>query len=151
MARYVVHVRSPKSQVEAFDYMADLTNFARWDPGVSEATQVEGEGPGPDAAFDVTVSAGPRPLTLRYETTSYDAPERVVVEAKSNLLTSLDAITVKADGEGSIVTYDAELTMKGLLGLVDPLLGLVFNRIGDKAADGLVQALHGEKVDAVGA
>ena len=57
MARYVVSVLSPKSQQEAFDYMADLSNFAEWDPGVQGVQQVEGEGAGPHTAFDVAVSA----------------------------------------------------------------------------------------------
>ena len=34
------------------------------------------------------------------------------------------------------MTYDADLTLKGPLGL-DPLLKLAFNRIGDRAVDGL--------------
>ncbi len=40
MARYVVHVRSPKPAAEAFDYMADLSNFAESDPGVEHTEQV---------------------------------------------------------------------------------------------------------------
>ena len=32
---------------------------------------------------------------------------------------------------GSDVTYDATLELRGPLALLDPLLGLVFNRIGD--------------------
>jgi hypothetical protein len=38
------------------------------------------------------------------------------------------------------------LKLKGLLGLVDPLLGLMFNQIGDRAAAGLIEALAGERV-----
>lgn len=151
MARYIVHVRSPKPQTEAFAYMADLSNFGEWDPGVTAAEQVTGDGPGLSAAFDVTVKAVPKPLTLRYVTTEYDEPMSIVAEAKSNLLRSLDRITVRpdpdADGDGSIVTYDAELTLNGVFGLVDPLLGVAFDRIGDKAAAGLVAALEGERID----
>ena len=57
MARYVVHVRTPMPQDEAFAYMADLNNFARWDPGVADVDQVKGSGAGPNAAFDVSVKA----------------------------------------------------------------------------------------------
>ena len=69
-----------------------------------------------------------------------------MARAESRLLTSLDTITVVGDGTGSIVTYDAELTLNGLLGLTDPILGLAFKRIGDRAATGLIEALDGEKV-----
>ena len=61
-------------------------------------------------------------------------------------LTSLDTITVVGDGSGSVVTYDAELTLNGPLRLADPLLGLSFKRIGDRAAAGLIRALDGERV-----
>ena len=69
MARYVVHVRTPMPPAEAFAYMADLTNFAEWDPGVE---QVEGDGAGPGAAFDVEVKLPGWTMTLRYETVAFD-------------------------------------------------------------------------------
>jgi hypothetical protein len=146
MARYVVHVRSPKSPAESFAYMADLSNFAEWDPGVVKVEQIEGDGAGPEAVFDVAVKGVGRPLTLRYRTTVYDHPESFVAQAQSRLLTSLDTITVVGEGSGSVVTYDAELTLNGLLGLADPLLGLSFKKIGDRAAAGLIRALDGERV-----
>ena len=41
------------------------------------------------------------------------------------------------------MTYDADLRLKGPLGrLMDPLLGLAFRRIGDRAAVGLGNALN---------
>ncbi len=151
MAHYVVHVRTPRPPAEAFAYMADLSNFAEWDPGVQRAEQVEGDGPGTDAAFDVAVKGIGRPLVLRYRLTEYEPPEQVVARAKTSLLTSLDTVTVRpdgsGDGSGSVVTYDAVLTLNGPLGLADPLLGLAFKRIGDRAADGLVRALDGERTD----
>ena len=146
MARYVVTVRSPQSPNEAFAYMADLRNFAEWDPGVVAVEQVEGDGAGPDSVFDVTVDGVRDPMTLRYETTLYDAPTTIVARAESSTLTSLDTITVEPDGDGSLVTYDAELTLGGALRFADPILGVAFKRIGDKAAAGLVEALDGEEV-----
>ena len=148
MARYLTHVRTPMAPAEAFAYMADLTNFAEWDPGVDRVDQVQGDGPGPDASFDVAVKALGRSITLRYDIVSYDAPGSVVAFAENSLLSSRDTITVEQDeaGSGSVVTYDAVLELKGLLGLADPLLGLSFNKIGDRAAAGLVSALCGKRV-----
>ena len=147
MARYVVHVRTQKSPAEAFAYMADLRNFADWDPGVERVEQVTGEGADIDASFDVDVKGIVGSLTLRYEIIEYEPPHQVVARAESRVLTSLDTITVAGDDDGSIVTYDAELTLNGPLGLADPLLGLTFDRIGDRAARGLIRALEGERVE----
>ena len=126
--------------------MADLATYAEWDPGVQNGEQVVGEGPGRDAAFDVTVKGIGGSLTLRYRTTDYDPPTTIVARAHSRLLTSLDTVTVREHPVGSVVTYDAELTLNGPLGLADPLLGLGFKRIGDRAAVGLIAALDGERV-----
>ena len=146
MARYVTRVKTPLAASAAFDYVADLTNFAEWDPGVGRSVQVEGDGAGLGAAYDVTVAAVPRDLTLRYEVVEHDPPRTCLVVARSAVFTSTDRISVVPDGDGSIVTYDAELTLNGPLGLFDPVLRLAFGRIGDRAAAGLRRVLDGTAV-----
>ena len=141
MARYVTTVRSAKTPQEAFAYMADLGNFVEWDPGVKAVRQVEGSGGGPDAVFDVTVVAPGPDLTLRYVTEEYDAPHNLLVVARSIVFTSIDRITVEPDGTGSLVTYDADLRLNGVLRVGDLGLRLVFGQIGNRAAAGLRRAL----------
>ncbi len=123
--------------------MADLRNFAEWDPGVKHVTQVEGSGGGPNASFDVVVKSGRGELSLRYVTTHYDEPGLVVIEARSRMLTSIDRITVTGSADGCLVTYDAELRLNGPLRFVDFVLKPFFTRIGDRAAQGLATALAG--------
>lgn len=141
MAKYTVSVESSKSVEEAFAYMADLRNFANWDPGVLTVTQVAGDGAGLGSSFDVAVKSVGGGTVLRYETLEYDEPANLLVEARNSKFTSIDRITVVAKDEGSIVTYAAELLLNGCLSPLNPLLGLVFNRIGDRAAAGLRRVL----------
>ena len=141
MARYVTTVRSAKTPQEAFAYMADLGNFVEWDPGVKAVRQVEGSGGGLDAVFDVTVVAPGPDLTLRYVTEVHDAPHNLLVVARSIVFTSIDRITVEPDGTGSIVTYDADLRLNGVLRVGDLGLRLVFGQIGNRAAAGLRRVL----------
>ena len=141
MAKYKVSVESSKSVEEAFAYMADLRNFANWDPGVLTVTQVAGDGAGPGSSFDVAVKSVGGGTVLRYETVEYDEPGNLLVEARNSKFTSIDRITVVAKDEGSMVTYSAELLLNGCLSPLNPLLGLVFNRIGDRAAVGLRRVL----------
>ena len=150
MARYVTRVATPLTAEDAFAFVADLTNFEQWDPGVRRSVQVHGDGLGLGAAYDVTVAAVPRDLVLRYEVVEHDPPHTALVVARSTVFTSTDRITVEpdGDGEGAIVTYDAELTLNGPLRLFDPALRLAFGRIGDRAAAGLRTALDGETVSA---
>jgi carbon monoxide dehydrogenase subunit G len=141
MARYVTTVKTAKTPKQAFAYMADLRNFAEWDPGVKAVTQVEGSGGGPDSVFDVTVASPGRDLTLRYVTKEYDAPHNLLVVARSSVFTSIDRITVEPDGTGSVVTYDADLRLNGVLRVGDLGLRLMFGQIGDRAAAGLRRVL----------
>ena len=141
MSKYTVSVESSKSVEDAFAYMADLRNFANWDPGVLTVTQVAGDGAGPESSFDVAVKSVGGGTVLRYKTVEYDQPGNLLVKAQNSKFTSIDRITIVARGEGSIVTYSAELLLNGWLSPFNPLLGLVFDRIGDRAAAGLRRVL----------
>lgn len=146
MARYVTRIRTPWTPADAFAYMADLRNFAQWDPGVRNVTQTAGDGGGAASVFDVTVAGKPKDVVLTYRTVEYDAPRHVLVLAKSRILTSEDRITVTPDGDGSIVEYDAQLRLNGVLGFADLALRPFFNRIADRATAGLLAKLEGTKV-----
>ncbi len=144
MPRYVTRVRTPWDPPRAFTYMSDLENFDEWDPGTKRATRVVGDGPGLGAAYDLVVKAAGREITMRYETTEFDAPRRIVAQAETKSLRSLDIITVEVGEDGgSIVTYDADLSLRGVAKLATPVLALAFGRIGDQAAAGLRDALEG--------
>ena len=142
MARYVKTLRSDMSAADAFAYMSDVENFAEWDPGVEKATQVEGTGPGEDAAYDLVVRGGLRPITMRYRVVEFEPPTRLLLVAETSLLRSVDEVVVEADGDGSAVTYDAELTLRGPLKVLDPILGRAFRGIGDRASEGLRRVLQ---------
>ena len=146
MARYATTVRTDLAPSEAFTFVAELSNLPDWDPGVKTASQVRGDGPGPDAAYEVTLS-NPQAMTLTYETTSFDGDAlTTTLVAKYSWFTSVDTVTATPNGDGADVTYDAELKLRGPLALGDLFLRPVFQKIGDKAAAGLVKALDGEKV-----
>lgn len=143
MATYVTSIETPRNQGDAFDYMADLRNFAEWDPGVRSVTQIVGAGGGPDAEFDVVVDAPGGGLTLRYRTTAWDPPRSFTVKATSRMFTSLDRVDVEPAGSGSVVTYDATLDLNGPLKVFDIALKPFFQRIGGRANRGLLRVLDG--------
>ena len=142
VSRYATSISTPLSVDDAFAYMADVTSFKQWDPSIIHSKQVEGAGPGLGAAYDLTIQTTGS-VTMRYRTTEFDAPRRMVITAKTALLTSCDEVRVSPAKDGSVVSYDAKLTLNGPLGLFDPLLQLAFNRIGGRAADGLRRVLRG--------
>jgi len=142
MARYVTRIESVLPHPEAFAYMADFGNAQVWDPSVSEARRV-GEGPiGIGSAFDLVARFAGRDVPLRYEIVEYDAPWRVVLEARRPGFVSRDTIVVEPAGNGSVVHYDAKLTFGGLRRLLDPVMQRIFNRVGARATLGMQTALN---------
>jgi len=147
MARYQTSVRTPWEPERAFGYMSNLENFDEWDPGTTSSQRVVGSAPGLGTAYDLVIRTAGRNMTLRYETIEFDAPRRITARADTKTLQSLDIITVEATPDGgSIVRYDANISLKGLAKLATPLLALGFQRIGDHAAAGLRRALEGTAV-----
>ena len=134
-------VTSPKPPAEVFAYLADFSTTAEWDPGISAARRLD-DGPlGVGNRVELDAGFFGRTITLIYETTLYEAPHRFIVRGESSTVVSVDEITVEADGTGSLVTYDAELTLKGVLKIFDPALSLGFGKVADKAIAGLKKAL----------
>jgi uncharacterized protein YndB with AHSA1/START domain len=142
MARYAATVTSPGSPAEVFEYLADFSSTAEWDPGVSEARRLDADPLRAGARFNVMADFLGRPVPLEYRTVEIDPPRRVVLRAETRTVVSEDTITVRALPEsGSQVTYDARLGLRGALRFGDPVLGLLFRRIGDRAKAGLAATL----------
>jgi len=147
MARYRGTVVSTRSAEETFDYMADFANAAEWDPGTATAERLDDGPVGLGATFRLGVRVGSRVTPLDYRIVSYDRPHRVVLLGESDTIRSEDTMTVTPAADGrSILTYDADLSLKGSFALVNPVLPLFFDRIGDKGVGGLRATLGGPPV-----
>jgi Polyketide cyclase / dehydrase and lipid transport len=142
MARYVTTIGSRLPPEQAFAYMADFENARSWDPSVSEARR-EGGGPvGLGSAFRLVSRFAGRNVSLRYTIVRYEPPRLLVLEAEQPSFLSHDEITVERDGDGSAVRYDARLEFRGARRVLDPLLQLIFNRVGARAATGMARTLN---------
>ena len=143
MAHYRTTVTSKWGVTKAFTYMADFSNSASWDPGVASARQSSEGDVGVGTTFDLVANFNGRQLPLTYEVIAFDPPRRVVLRAETNMVVSLDEITFSANGEGTDVTYDADLRTRGWFKVVAPVVALMFKGIGDRARAGLQRELNG--------
>lgn len=142
MARYVTTQPTTWSPDTAFDWMADLRHLSLWDPSIEDSQQVEGDGPAVGAEYDVTVRAAGGSRTMRYRIVDLDRAARTLTaESRTAVLRSDDRIRVDPTSTGAEVTYDADLVLHTPLKPFDPVLKVAFDRMGDKAADGLRRAL----------
>jgi NAD(P)-dependent dehydrogenase (short-subunit alcohol dehydrogenase family) len=144
MARFRGTVVSPWSIEETFDYLADFSNAAEWDPGVDRAERIDGGQVEAGAVFRLDVRVGARVIPLDYRVVEYERPGRVVLLGESGTIRSEDTITVVPTSTGgSILTYVADLRLLGRLAVLNPLLPAPFRRIGDRGLAGLRQVLSG--------
>jgi len=144
MARYTATVETTWDREEAFAYLADFATISDWDPGVVRSKRLTDEPLAVGARFEVTTSYMGRESVLVYETIEIDPPRRVLLRAETGTLTSLDEMTFDLrPGGGTLVTYDADLGLKGAAKLAELPMRLAFRRIGDAARDGLRNRLAG--------
>ena len=141
MAHYTASLETQLSPADTFDYLSDFSTTEEWDPGVVEAERL-GDGPvGADSEFRVVAEFLGRTSTLVYRIVEFVPGETVTLRGENATVVSLDRISVEPVGSASRVSYDAELTLKGPLRIADPLLGLAFNRVGERALEGLRETL----------
>lgn len=150
MARFVDAIDLPIAPGEAFDYLADFSTTAEWDPGVEEAERLS---PGPVRAgsrFHVVARICGLRFPLEYEITHYDRPHRLVLEGGGESVRSIDELTFAPRPGGTRVTYEARLRATGLGRLADPVLDLLLQQIGRLAARGLRERVTARAGDAGG-
>ncbi len=154
MARYTGTVTTSRAPEEVFDYLANFSSVAEWDPGVKEACPINAGGARRGARFKVVARFLGRDVPLVYHTAELDRPRRVVLLADDETLVSRDTISFQPMTQGgTLVTYDADLRLKGARRLAEIPMRLLFRRVGDRARAGLEEALamSGRRIAVVGA
>jgi len=125
----------------AFEYTADFSNIEKWDPGVAASVKRGDDPVGLGSEFDLDVVFGRRRIPMTYTITELDPPHRVVLVGKGEKLDAIDTITFSAVDDGTRIDYEADLTFHNFVKFIEPLLGSVFKRVGEKAVSGLSVAL----------
>jgi len=141
MARYQATVESRSPAAETFGYLAAFSNAAEWDPGVLAGQRLD---PGPVRAgsrFRLMVPFLGARMSLTYEVISFVPDREIRLRAANAVLRSTDRVLVTGAADGSTVSYDAEVRLRGPLGVLDPLLRPGFRVVAERAAAGLADAL----------
>jgi carbon monoxide dehydrogenase subunit G len=124
-----------------FDAVADFSSSAEWDPGVAAAERVnDGETApsGVGALYRLTVTFRGRASEMTYRTTEYRRPDRVVLEGVGPKIVASDTIEfARIEGGGTRITYVADLRLRGLAKVAEPLLGPSFDEMGKRALAGM--------------
>lgn len=131
-----------RSAGDTFAFISDLCNAPTWDPQTVAAYKLD-EGPiGPGTRFCLVGRLFGFPLNLPYEIGRYDPPHELVIAGETALLRYQDRLTLVPHDSGTRLTYEAQLDFKGLFRLANPLLAIIFQRIGDAATRGMASAVE---------
>jgi len=128
----------PKS---VFEYMADFSNAALWDPTVTRVETDPSRELGVGSRFEVFLGTRLAELRIDYETTRYEPDRCVVFVATTDVFRSLDTIEIEATRSGCRVHYDADLRFFGPAKLLDLPAHLAFQLSGRRSLDGLERSL----------
>lgn len=140
LLRETLEVARPLDDVFAF--VGDFANTKDWDPGVEDARKVT-DGPiRVGTRYEVDVVFNGRKLPMTYDVEVWEPPHRVVLRGDGKTIRAVDDIRFEATAGGTLIRYSADLRLKGLLSLLEPLMKKRFAHTGEAAMDGMRQALE---------
>ena len=135
--RYRREIEVTRNAGAVFDYLADFSNAAEWDPGVDEARRLTPAPTQVGSVFEVIAGFRGKQQRFEYVVTEYEEGRRVVLHGEGAKARSVDVITVSGSDGSARIAYEADIRLKGVYRMAEPFLRSTFRRMGDDALDGL--------------
>ena len=126
---------------DAFDFIADFSNAATWDPGVATAVRLDSGPIRVGSRVRLGVRMAGRVAPMDYVITTWQPPNRVVLTGAGSGVAAVDDIRFETTPTGTRIDYSADIRLRGLLRLAAPFAGGTFERISRDARDGMQRAL----------
>lgn len=138
--RRTITTRLPIATV--FAYLSDFSNAFEWDPGTASSVALNDADPAKGTVYELVVTFGSRTMPMTYEITALDPNKKVVLVGDGKTTRAIDTMTFSpTSDDGTVVNYEADIKLKGMLRLVEPFLHSKFRELGDDAERGLNSAL----------
>jgi dehydrogenase/reductase SDR family protein 12 len=134
-------IEVPRNVAEAFRYTANFGLIEQWDPGVTESEKLTAGALDAGSRFRVVVKSGLGTSEMHYTITHWEPPHRVVLEGEGDAIHAVDDIRFVEVAGGTRIDYTADISLGGVAGKAEFLLGPVLERVGKKAMAGLKSAL----------
>ena len=153
MATFHTSLWIPRSPRDVFAFVSDFRNAPRWDPRTYSSIMVTDPPIGLGTRFELQGGLLTKSVhnelpvflrgnqTLPYEIVEFDPPRLVAFQGETKTTRYRDRIQLSALGDGTQLTYDAELTLKGVLEIGEPAFQLLFGKIGRDATDPIPAAV----------
>jgi carbon monoxide dehydrogenase subunit G len=132
---------------DAFEFIADFSNAALWDPGVATATRLDTGPVREGTRVRLGVLMRGRVVPMEYVVTTWQPPHRVVLTGSGSGVAAVDDIRFEATPTGTRIDYTADIRLVGLLRVLAAFSGGTFARIARDARDGMQRALDRRALD----
>lgn len=124
-------------------YLKDFSNAEDWDPGTESCVRTD-TGPvqvGSTWHNTSKIAGITTELDYTLETLTHDT---IVLVGRNDTATSTDTITVvpNPEGPGSRITYEAVIELSGAARIADPIMKIVFEKIGSDTEDDMTTVLN---------
>jgi dehydrogenase/reductase SDR family member 12 len=144
--RFQRSINLPQAPAEVFALVGDYSNAPRWDRHTARAEKLT---PGPvrvGTRFVLHARMLGLEMKLPYEVRELEPGRRIVLSGTSRFFTYRDEIRVAPHPGGSRLSWDAELGLRGPLGLLSggltgPALSFVLGTVGGEALEGIRRIL----------
>ena len=139
--RITEQIEVARDAAATFDYVSEFEHTAEWDPGIAESRKLTDGPVRVGSEYDVVALFRGKRQRFRYRITELDEGRRIVLAGDGEKARSVDEIVVEPAGSGSRITYTAEITLKGLRRIAEPLLQPMVKQTGEDAVAGLKRTL----------
>jgi carbon monoxide dehydrogenase subunit G len=123
------------------DYLKDFSHAEEWDPGTESCTRNDDGPVQVGSTWHNTSKIAGASTELTYELVEL-TESRVVFKGENDTATTTDEIEVVPSGDGSEITYTADIVLKGAAKVATPVTKLVFEKIGSDTEDDMVTVLN---------
>ena len=147
MATFHTSLWIPRAPADVFAFVSDFRNAPRWDPRTYSAAMVTDAPIRLGTRFELQGGLLTKSVhnelpaflrgneTLPYDIVEFDPPRVVAFSGETRTTRYHDRIQLSDEDGGTRLTYDAELTLTGPLGITDPVFQVLFEKIGRDATD----------------
>jgi carbon monoxide dehydrogenase subunit G len=128
------------SPEDAYAYLADFRNAEAWDPGTKTCERTSGDGEVGTTYRNVSSFLG-REVEVTYTAAELAPPNRVHLRGTNDSFEGHDLFEISASGDGSQITYGAEMSFSGISALAAPAVAAYLPFLANKTVDQLRDCL----------
>ncbi len=142
VARITGHVRMAAPAGQVFDTVADTRNEPSFNPAMAGVELLTAPPIGLGTRFGARMGRAGTPMLV--EVTEFDRPHRLGSRTTSSMMDTSGAWTFAADGDGTVMSWNWQVRLKGWMRVLGPLCGPLGGRMERRIWTRLKHQLEGD-------